>query len=172
MLREPAAVVKGSEIVPDDLRIRYMDSRYKYNCTDRFRRRGKKGGGGGVVGKNVHLIVRGASFSSDRKLSATLPQLSFLVHLRFIHILPSDLPTNKMNQIRPHGGDKTRVYLLNLSDYLVGHVRVSFREVITSIDGDSSLVSGFYVQRSFREEGDLAKRVIVFRDPLTGAHDT
>ena len=99
--------------------------------------------------------MRCTGLPSDRKLSATLPQLSFLVHLRFIHILPSDL--RKRDQPRTRSRKETGSYLLDLSDYFIGHIRVTLREVSTSVNGDASLIGRFDVQRSFRVEGVPAR---------------
>jgi len=41
---------------------------------------------------------------------------------------------------------------LHLSDHFICHVRVTFRQVSTSVDCDAALIGGFHVQRTFRVE--------------------
>ena len=104
--------------------------------------------------------MRRVGISSDGKLSTALPQLPFLVQLRFVHVLPGDLRTNELDSSTRHAQDRG-VYLLHLSDHLISHIGMTFREVSTSINSDASLIGGFDVQGTLRVEGVLAKRGVL-----------
>ena len=62
---------------------------------------------------------------------------------------------------------RQQVYLLHLSDHLISHVGVTFREVPTSVNGDATLISRLDVQRTLGVEGILARRrILEVRGPL------
>ena len=61
------------------------------------------------------------------------------------------------DQPRTRNRNETGAYLLDLSNYLIGHIRVTFREVSTTVNGDASLIGRFDVQRSFRVKGIPAR---------------
>ena len=109
------------------------------------------------------------SLSGNGELSSTLPQLSLLMQLRFIHILPSDLPKQSKTQSE---SNKTHVcnkaitiqkalYLLHLSDDLIGHIGVTLGKISTPVDRDASLIGGSHVQRTFGVESVLFERRIL-----------
>jgi len=64
--------------------------------------------------------------------------------------------------------NKAGGYLLHLSNHLIGHIRATFREVSTPINGDASLIGRF--QRTLRVEGiPIKRRVPEVGRSLTGA---
>jgi len=99
--------------------------------------------------------MRRAGIPSDGKLSTALPQLSLLMQLRFVHVLPGDLRTNELDASTRQEQDRG-VYLLHLSDHLISHIGVTFRKVSASINSDASLIGGFDVHGTFGVEGVLA----------------
>jgi hypothetical protein len=62
-----------------------------------------------VAGVRYGLNHVGLGLPNDGKLSATLPRLSCLVHIRFIQTLPGDPPTKQKNQIQTGKRAKTGV---------------------------------------------------------------
>lgn len=112
-----------------------------------------------------------ASLSSDGKLPAALPQLSFLVQGRFMHYLSGGLKIKERIRIK-HKVETSDGYLLHLSDYFVSHVRVTLRKVRTSVNRDISLVGRADVQRSVGIEGVLVEgRLVVIGRFLLDSSD-
>ena len=63
-----------------------------------------------------------------------------------------------MGQVRKRTINKTSIYLLNLSDDLIGLICLAFWEIwkiSVSINGDTALADGLHVQRAVRVEGIL-----------------
>ena len=61
------------------------------------------------VGERYHLVMGDTSLPSDCKFPTTLPQLSFLVHFRLIHILSSDLEINEIIRLDHDVGTRQKL---------------------------------------------------------------